>query len=127
MKTTARQIVNRLVEDGDLDDPESVLQSQPGFEFRSTQFEGELVFISGPGEDTSDWPRPIGNVVEGPERRWYVIGVRGIPPEQLDDFGFGVRETPKLRTFDNRDEAALAIWLVWSRQTRKRREGYLMQ
>lgn len=126
-ETFVRNKVNFGEAADDPDDPETVLQTQPGFEFRHTQHMGDMVFVKGPGEDRSDWPRDIGRVVQGPDNRWYVIGVRGVPPEQLDDYGYGIRRTPKLRTFGTEDEAALAIWLTWSRLSKKKQQGYLLQ
>ena len=117
----------------DPDDPTDILQSQPGFEFRHTSNMGDMVFVKGPGEDTSDWPRDIGRIILGPspnpdvnpEQRWYVVGVRGVPDERLSEFGFGMgllafpHPKFKLRTFDTKEDAALAIWLVRSRMPEK--------
>ena len=121
------------VEALDPDDPNLVLQSHPGFQFKDTSYLGVMVFIKGPGEDKSDWPQDIGRVVRGPEpdppyarQRWYVIGVRGIVPEQLDEYGFGIHKHEKLRTFDTKEDAAMAIWLTWSRLDKKRQRGYLL-
>ena len=111
----------------DPDDPTDILQSQPGFEFRKTGHMGVMVFVKGPGEDTSAWPRDIGRIILGPspdptvnpEQRWYVVDVRGVPQEKLSEIGFGLNR----RTFDSPDEAALAIWLTRSRMPEK--EGVL--
>jgi hypothetical protein len=95
----------------DPDDPETVLRTHPGFQFRMSSYDGEQVFLRGDSDVglDSDWPWPIGNVVEGPGHRWYAIGVHRIAPERLDELGLGLN-----RAFDNKDEAAMAIWRVWS-------------
>lgn len=123
----ARQIVDKLLEAMDPDDPESFVRSQPGFKFRQTQYMGEQVFVVGPGEDTSDWPENIGCVIEGPEplppyrqQRWYVTDVRGIPQHRLEEYNLGLRYFPGLRTFDTKEDAALAIWLIRSRLPEKK-------
>lgn len=100
----------------DPDDPATVLQSQPGFTFKHTTYMGDMVFIVGPGEDRSDWPLDIGRVVQGPDHRWYVIGVRDLPDERLSEFGFGFHG----KTFDTNEAAAMAIWLVRSRMPEKK-------
>lgn len=115
----AHAIVDRLLETTDPDDPQSFLQSHPGFTFRSTMHMGDMVFVVGPGEDRSDWPEDIGRVVEGPDNKWYVIGVRGVPDEHLAEHGFGL-VGPQVRKFDTKDDAALAIWLVRSRMPLKK-------
>lgn len=106
----------------DPDDPSMVLQSHPGFHFQSTSHMGEKVYVKGPGEDKSDWPMPIGYVLQGPEpdppyvrRRWYVIDVRGVPQHRLDEIGFGVHKHANLRTFDTKEDAATAMWVVVQR------------
>lgn len=122
-----------VIEALDPDDPELVLQSHPGFEFRQTSYLGTMVFIKGPGEDKSDWPQDIGRLIYGPEpnppyarKRWYVIGVRGIVPERLDEYGFGIHKHAGLRTFDTKEDAAMAIWLTWSRLPHDQQRGYLL-
>lgn len=118
----------------DPDDPNMVLQSHPGFGIRHASYLGDMVFLKGPGEDKSDWPRDIGRIILGPspapevnpEQRWYVIGVRGIPPEKLSELGFGIARNPKLRTFDGPNDAALAIWLIWSRLPKNKQQGLLL-
>jgi hypothetical protein len=111
--TRAQRIVYQVLEALDPDDPELFLKTQPGFQFRMTQFEGEQVFVSGTGEGEteSDWPWPIGNVVEGPVNRWYVVDIHRIAQERLGEYGLGLDG----RTFDTKGEAAIAIWTVWSR------------
>ena len=99
----------------DPDDPTMVLKSHPGFHFKHTQYMGDMVFPVGPGEDMSDWPQDIGRVVQGPDNRWYVIGVRDVPDERLPELGFGFQDD----TFDSAEDAALAIWLVRSRMPEK--------
>lgn len=107
----------------DPDDPETVLRSQPGFHFQSTQFMGEKVYVKGdPESEDGFWPLEIGNVLLGPgpnppynRQRWYVIHVRGIPQYDLCDYGLGVAKVkghPPLKTFDTKEDAALAIWLL---------------
>ena len=130
---TVKVVAEKMTEALDPDDPESVLQSQPGFEFRETSFLGTMIFLKGPGEDTSDWPQDIGRLIFGPEpnppyqrKRWYVIGVRGVAAEQLDEYGFGIHKHEKLRTFDTKEDAALAVWLTWSRFPREQQRGYLL-
>lgn len=117
--TKARCVVYKLLDAVDPDDPNLFLQSQPGFEFRSTSYMGDMVFIKGPGEDLTDWPQDIGRVTRGPGDRWYVIGVRGVSEDFLDYYRFGVGK--KAKTFASQEEAAMAIWLVWSRLPK--REG----
>ncbi len=96
----------------DPDDPEVFVQSQPGFQFRHTTYDGDQVLLRGDSDvgTESDWPWPIGHVVQGPNNRWYVIDIHRIAQERLDDFGLGF----KARTFDTKEDAALAIWRVWS-------------
>ena len=111
-----------------------VLQSHPGFDIRYGTTVGDMVFIKG-----DDKSRDIGRILLGPspnpavnpEQRWYVVGVRGIPPEKLSEFGFGIgllafpHPKFKLRTFDSPDAAALAIWLVWSRLPKNKQQGLM--
>lgn len=108
----------------DPDDPEAALKSHPGFEYRDTSYIGTMVFVKGPGEDTSDWPQDIGRILRGPEGRYYVIGVRGVNPDEIGKYGFGVVGKPK--TFDSPDDASLALWLVWSRLNKEQQRGYLL-
>ena len=108
----------------DPDDPEGVLQSHPGFSYRHTTFMGYQVFELEPGAadlENQEWPQEIGNVLQGPNDRWYVVNIRGVPQERLGEFKLGVRDDP--RTFDEQDQAAMAIWLV--RQEMPEREDRL--
>ena len=85
---------------------------------------GEMVFALEPGQsdfENQDWPEEIGNVLRGPEQRWYVINIRGVPQERLGEFKLGVHYDP--RTFDTKEQAALAIWLT--RQEMPEKEGRL--
>lgn len=102
----------------DPDDPQSMLQSHPGFHFQHTSFMGENVYVKEPGDHDEEWfkgwPQPIGNVVQGPGQRWYVINIRGIPQYDLIDYNLGgVQVGDKVpRSFDEKEQAAMAIWLV---------------
>lgn len=110
--TKAQRIVYRVLEAMDPDDPELFLKTQPGFTFKHTSFQGEQVFMrgTGEGETETDWPWPIGHVVEGPNHRWYVIDIHRVAQERLGEYGLGF----EARTFDTQEDAALAIWRVWS-------------
>lgn len=108
----------------DPDDPENVVDNHPGFNFRHTTYMGEMVFALEPGEtdfEHQDWPQEIGNVLLGPAQRWYVINIRGVPQERLGEFKLGVHDGA--RTFDTKEQAALAIWLM--RQEMPETEGRL--
>src|SRR5574337_1196537 len=100
----------------DPDEPDTVLRTHPGFEIRTTMYMAEMVFVKGEaaGEETdTDWPWKIGNVVEGPGHRWYVIDVHGLPQEDLGNYRLGVHDGAQ--TFDTKEDAATALWLLWRR------------
>lgn len=108
--------IRGLKEAMDPDDPETVLRTHPGFEYRSTMYTGDQVFVKGveAGEEMdTDWPWQIGSVVQGPENLWYVIDIHGLPQEDLGQYGLGLHDGA--RTFDERDQAATALWTVWRR------------
>lgn len=111
----ASKVVSKLLEAVDPDDPSTMVQTQPGFEFRHTMFSGMQVLVKGVGRgETEDaWPWPIGHVVQGPDGRWYVIDIYGVTEEQLPQLGYGTGRYA--HTFDTQESAALAIWLMRQR------------
>lgn len=123
----AQRVVHQILDAFNPDDPELFVKSQPGFQFRITSYEGEQVFVCGTndGETETYWPWPIGNVVEGPEplppyrrQRWYAFKIDRV--HDIEKYGLGLRYYAGLRTFDTKEEAAMAIWRIWSQLPKRK-------
>jgi hypothetical protein len=95
----ANAILNSLLE-ADVDDPQMILRSQPRFRFITSSFEGEQVICI---DSEHDETLSIGNVVQGPENRWYVVHARGL---RNADYNWGVTG----QSYDTKEKAAIAIW-----------------
>jgi len=116
----------------DLDDPEMILRQQPGFRFVNTSYMGTKVYLEDDPEEhkQDDWPLDIGRVIHGPDPKlvgamtWYVIGIRGMNDDDLHAANLGTRDRPNLKTFATKEDAAMAIWLIWSRFDDKQKRGY---
>ena len=110
-------LIPAMAKSADLTEAEQIdirnfIRQQPIFQFKHTSHMGEQVFVE--KSRMGEGPRPIGCVAQDPDRKWFIVSgkaSRGVWRWWETDWTKGEIGGVRGSRFNDRGEAAMALWL----------------